>query len=265
MKLYKILLVVPIVTVLLNAEQSVYSDSDFIDTDKVVKQNSREIFILKQKIGQLKEQIEGLKSIIKSQTNQISTLKQKTNNNLVDIVNKLSQRVATLESKPATVVTKVVKETAPREEIDGTLGDKPAKVKEPKTKIKDALAEDIPSKKLSKEEMYKQAVIDFSNKRYTKAKSVFSKLLSKGYKKDSSSFYLGEIAYRRGQYKSAIVDYQKSATINENASYMDKLLLHTAISLKKIGKSSEAKSFFQAIVDSYPNSSSAREAKKYLK
>jgi len=265
MKFYKVLLLSVVTVVYLNAEQSVYSDSDFIDTDKVVKQNSREIFVLKQKIGQLKEKIEGLKSIINSQANEISTLKQKTNNNnLVDIVNKLSERVAKLESKPATVVTKVVKERV-SDNIDGTLSSKESKAKTKSSKIEDALAENPPSKKLSKKEIYKNAVIDFTNKRYTKAKSAFSKLLSMGYKKDASSFYLGEIAYHRGKYKSAIVNYQKSATLNENATYMDKLLLHTAISLKKIGKSSEAKSFFQAIVDSYPNSPSAKEARKYLK
>jgi TolA-binding protein len=46
---------------------------------------------------------------------------------------------------------------------------------------------------------------------------------------------------------------------------MDKLLLHTAISLNKKGKNADADVFFNAVVNAYPNSSSAKEAKKYIK
>jgi len=56
-----------LISTILFAEQSVYSDTDFVDSSTIAKKNSREIFILKSKINQLKEQIEGLKSIINGQ------------------------------------------------------------------------------------------------------------------------------------------------------------------------------------------------------
>ncbi len=235
---------------LLNAEQSVYSDSDFIDSTTIAKKNSREIFILKQKINQLKEQIEGLKSLLNSQTNEIAALKQKTDNsNLETIVNQLSERIAKLESRPAQVVK--VKEEATKDIVAQT------QTKAPK--------QEEPKKKLSNKELYKESVLNFTKNRLTKAEDGFKSLLSKGYKKASVNFYLGEISFKKGRFKDAIDYYQKSATLNDSASYMDKLLLHTAIALKKKGKAKEAQIFFKAVADGYPDTKSAKEAKKYLK
>jgi len=235
------------------AEQSVYSDSDFIDPSEVAKKNSREIFILKQKISQLKETIEGLKTIINGQNSQIEQLSQKLNAsaNLEKVVNELSQRVAALESRPASTI----QNTTPQEL---TTPPKPTQniQKEPKVKL---------NKKLSSKDLYKQAVLDFTKSKLTKAQSEFKELLRRSYKRAAVNFYLGEIAYKKGRYKEAISYYQNSATLNENASYMDKLLLHTAIALKKKGKSADAKVFFKAVIDGYPSSNSAKEAKKYMK
>jgi TolA-binding protein len=53
--------------------------------------------------------------------------------------------------------------------------------------------------------------------------------------------------------------------LNENAAYMDRLLLHTGISLENEGEKEQAKKFYQAIVDAYPGTSSAKVAKKRLR
>jgi len=234
----------------LSAEQSVYSDADFIDSDAIAKKNSREIFRLKQKINALNEKIEGLKSIIDGQANEIAQLKQNVNTtNLEKIINELSQRVAALESKPPKVVEKVVVKNSSA--IGGVKEIVEPKKEEPK--------------KISSKELFKKAVLNFNKNRLTKAQEQFKELLKRGYKSASVNFYLGEIAYKRGKNTDAISYYQKSATLNENASYMDRLLLHTAITLHRSGKKQQAKNFFEAIVSSYPDSASAKEAKKYLK
>jgi len=99
-----------LISTILFAEQSVYSDTDFVDSSTIAKKNSREIFILKSKINQLKEQIEGLKSIINGQADEISQLKQRNNNDLENIINQLSQRVAKLESRPVQIIKEKVVE-----------------------------------------------------------------------------------------------------------------------------------------------------------
>ena len=257
MKFKTVLLLILTVT-FINAEQSVYSDSDFIDSDAVAKKNSREIFILKQQISQLKETVEGLKSIVNGQNSQIEQLSQKLNSsaNLEKVVNELSQRVATLESKPAQVIKEVTQASSISSNVETENKEKKDSIKKETKSI---------DKKLSSKELFKKAVLNFTKSKLTKAQSQFKELLKRSYKRASVNFYLGEIAYKKGRYKDAIVYYQNSATLNESASYMDKLLLHTAISLKKKGKSADAKVFFKAVVDGYPNSNSAKEAKKYIK
>ncbi len=251
----KYLIVLISLVAVINAEQSVYSDSDFIDPTDLAKKNSRAIFKLKQKINQLKERIEGLKSIIDSQENQIAILKQKTNNsNLEKIINQLSERIAKLEARPPQII-KVKEKSAPSNIITANS--------EPNEKNTTPKEEKV--KKLSNSELYKESVLNFTKNRLSQAKKGFKTLLNKGYKKAAVSFYLGEIAFKQSRYKEAIDYYQKSATLDDSASYMDRLLLHTAIALKKKGKSKEAKIFFKAIIDGYPNSPSAKEAKKYLK
>jgi len=244
-----------LITLFANAEQSVYSDSDFVDAEKVAKKNSTEIFLLKQKISQLQEKIDGFKSVINAQQNEIMRLKEKNSNNYSKILNELSQRVAKLEAtKSAVVVNNVADKT---DVVNKDIN------KEKKELAKESLT--TTETKLSNKELFKQSVLNFTKNRLTKAKKGFLILAAKDYKKASSSFYLGEISYKKKRYKDAIKYYQTSATLNENASYMDKLLLHTAISLKKIGKKNQAKEFFMAVIDSYPQSSSAKEAQKYLK
>jgi TolA-binding protein len=258
MKFKSIFLILVTITAIY-AEQSVYSDSDFIDPSEVAKKNSREIFILKQKISQLKETIEGLRTIINGQNSQIEQLKQKLNAsaNLEKVINELSQRVAALESRPVAEPKQTLSQnTPPQPEVATTPKTNKETSKEPKVKV---------NKKLNSKDLYKQAVLDFTKSKLTKAQSEFKELLKRSYKRAAVNFYLGEIAYKKGRYKEAISYYQNSATLNENASYMDKLLLHTAIALKKKGKSADAKVFFKAVIDGYPNSNSAKEAKKYMK
>jgi len=260
-----------LLVIFVSAEQSVYSDSDFIDSDVVTKKNSREIFILKQSISQLKEKIEGLKSVIEGQANTIDQLKAKNNNNLESVINELSQRVATLESKPAQIVKTIVSQPASSSTTSSSssVGEKVSLSSETKTKKSSIATEVVKKPKQEKPKsskvLFKEAVLNFNRARLTKAQKEFETLKSREYKRASVNFYLGEIAFKRSKYKKAIEYYQGSASLNENASYMDKLLLHTAISLKKKGKAKEAKTFFNAVVVSYPDSSVAKEAKKYLK
>ncbi len=255
---FKSIILITIATVAIFAEQSVYSDSDFIDPSAVAKKNSREIFILKQQISQLKETIEGLRTIINGQNSQIEQLNQKlqASANLEKIVNELSQRVASLESRPLQSSNEQMSQPVQLQTSSNNEINNKTSKEDTNQKV---------SKKLKSKDLYKQAVLNFTKSKLSVAKKEFEELLKRSYKRASVNFYLGEIAYKKGRYKEAISYYQNSATLNENASYMDKLLLHTAIALKKKGKNADAKVFFQAVVDGYPNSNSAKEAKKYMK
>jgi TolA-binding protein len=51
----------------------------------------------------------------------------------------------------------------------------------------------------------------------------------------------------------------------DQASYIDTLLLHTAISLEKNGDKGQARAFYENIVENYQGKKSAKIAKEKLK
>jgi len=114
-------------------------------------------------------------------------------------------------------------------------------------------------------QIYKEAKQKFSKREYAEAVLYFEHLIKNHYKPAASNYYLGEIAYRQGRYKDAVAYYKQSASIYDKSSYMPTLLLHTAISLGRLGKKSEAKQFYETLIQLYPKSKSAAVARKNLK
>ena len=113
--------------------------------------------------------------------------------------------------------------------------------------------------------IYSEGVRLFVKQRYNEAQKRFVITDKKGYKPAASNYYLGEIAYYTKKYEDAIFFYKKSASLYDQASYIDVLLLHTAISLEKTGDKGQAKTFYKNIADNYPDKKSAKIAKEKLK
>ena len=98
-----------------------------------------------------------------------------------------------------------------------------------------------------------------------KAQKRFEITDAKSYKPAASNYYLGEIAYYTKKYEDAIFYFKKSAGIYDKASYIDTLLLHTAVSLEKNGDKAQAKVFYENIIENYAEKKSAKIAKDRLK
>lgn len=120
-------------------------------------------------------------------------------------------------------------------------------------------------KNKSNASLYNEGVRNFFKKRYSQAKERFVITDKKGHKPAASNYYLGEIAYYTENPKDAIFHFKKSAQLYGDASYMDTLLLHTAISLAKTGETGQARAFFENIIASYPDKKTAKIAKDRLK
>jgi len=116
----------------------------------------------------------------------------------------------------------------------------------------------------SNAEIFKEAKELFRKKSYSEAKRYFSYLIKNHYKPATSNYYLGEISYLNGRYKDAIAYYKRSASLYDKSSFMPTLLLHTAISLQRIGDKEQAKQFYNSLISLYPNSRAAATAKKRL-
>ena len=101
-------------------------------------------------------------------------------------------------------------------------------------------------------------------KAYNTAIPKYEKLIEVNYKPAENNFYLGEMWYKRKKYDTAISHFKKSAMLNDKAAYMPTLLLHSAISFENVKDKENAKSFYGTLIELYPNSSEAKEAKTKL-
>ena len=246
------------------AEPSVYGKTGSYASSK---KNRSAILSLREDVAQLRQEIEGLKSIVEGLSLTLNQIQQKEANSgsgssvdskliqdLGSMIDKINRNyVSKAELSKALKSGKIAKSTS-KPKTESTPKEKP------KTKPKTA-------NKLEKADssaLYSRGVRLVKKKKYSMAKLRFDILKKRAYKKASTHFYLGEIAYRTKNYADAIAYYKTSAEANESANYMDTLLLHTGISLEKRGDKSQAKRFFQAIVDAYPDTGSAKVAKKHL-
>lgn len=117
---------------------------------------------------------------------------------------------------------------------------------------------------LSNAQLLEKAKQLFKDDYFTPAIPIFENLISSSYKPAESNFYLGEIWYYRKQYDDAISYFKKSALLYDKASYMPKLLLHSAISFENINDLENAASFYSTLINVYPDSSEAQTANKNL-
>ncbi len=257
----RFLILIPLLGLsLLWAEPSVYGGGYGGGSQSA--QNKKMIFSLRQQVNRLQEEVEGLKSLVQSLSQQIGRLSQQKSGGqdaaLSRRLESLEARIAKLEKRPAAPAAK-------RTGSSGSAATGVSKSSTHKTGTQTASKLDSTLKKAASSKLFSRGVRLINQKKYAEAKKRFDILEARRYKPAATNFYLGEIAYRTGKYDDAIRYYQKSAELNENAAYMDRLLLHTGISLEKSGDKAQARSFFQAIVDGYPGTTSARIAKKHLK
>ncbi|MEJ2372234.1 MAG: tetratricopeptide repeat protein [Sulfurimonas sp.] len=236
-------------------------------------------------LDSLRERIDGLQDIIealsrKSHNNKIA-LKELEDKNILDnnSSNEYQKRLSELVQQDAQTI-KVLQEQSveisklvdqinanyvSKKEFNNLVTDindfKALVAKELKTGSKQASAT---SSSVSSAELYNSAKKNYDKKYYTKAIEEYTELITRNYKPAYSHYMIGEMWYKRKDYAKAISYFKKSSKLYSKASYMPKLMLHTAISMDKTGDKSHAKSFYQAILKKYPNSKEAIKAKKLL-
>ena len=245
------------------AEPSVYgfsnSNNGSASSGNMMVQNKRTIAALKRQISEQNERIDGLTSLIEGlnatmgelQERGIGTSSMGTGNDNTALLKELGAMIDNINDNYVS-----------KEELKKILNSKGKYTPSSKEKIttSDESLEDKPTSKL-----YSEGVRLFVKKRYSEAKKRFTITDIKGYKPAASNYYLGEIAYYTKKYEDAIFYFKKSAGLYDQASYIDVLLLHTAISLEKSGDKAQARAFYENIVENYQGKKSAGIAKEKLK
>ncbi len=233
-----------------------------IPAKQVIIQNRKSITALKRRVNDLEERISGLTSLIEGLNETIAEMK---------MGNALSTRTTGENDNTALIkelgvmIDKINASYVSKEELQRVLDGK--KIPSAKRGVKkpsnnEPANESFEGKSTAK--LYSEGVRLFVKQRYDEAEKRFKITDTKGYKPAASNYYLGEIAYYTKKYEDAIFYYKKSVSLYDQASYIDVLLLHTAISLEKTGDKAQAKTFYKNIITNYPDKKSAKIAKKRL-
>lgn len=114
-------------------------------------------------------------------------------------------------------------------------------------------------------ELFNEAEDMFQNKQLDEAKARLEITTQRNYKPARGNFLLGEIAFLQKSYRDAIYYYKTSATRYDKADYMPRLLLNSAKSFNAVNERDNAKKFLNSLINLYPKSKEAKEAKKLLK
>ncbi len=250
-------------TVLL-AEPSVYGNGNsgaFYSSEKEAAQNKKTISSLKRQLAQQNERIDGLSSIVEGLSATLNELQQ---NGSATSSTEGSVDNSDLLKDLGMMIDKINGDYVSKAELQKALKSKGAYVPSGKPKSVEKTP-DVSLDGQSTNNLYSEGVRLFSKKRYDEAKKRFIITDTKGHKPAASNYYLGEIAYYTKNYEDAIFYFKKSAGLYDQASYIDTLLLHTAISLEKNGEKAQAKAFYENIIANYAGNKSAEIAKEKLK
>jgi TolA-binding protein len=223
----------------------------------MIIKNKKTIAVLKRKVAQQEERIDGLTSIVEGLNASIAELKE------VGIsTSGAGGNNTALLKELGEMIDKINDNYVSKEQLQRALkGKYVPSSKSSKSKVKPK--ESLDGKSASK--LYSEGVRLFVKKRYDEAKKRFTITDTKGYKPAASNYYLGEISYYTKKYEDAIFYFKKSAGLYDQASYIDTLLLHTAVSLEKSGDKDQARVFYENIIANYNGKKSAKIAKQKLK
>ncbi len=253
------------------AEPSVYGFSNAnnrsTSSQNSIVQNKRTIAALKREIAEQNERIDGLTSIIEGLSATMGEIQEKgggtafsmgTGNDNTALLKELGAMIDNINDNYVSKeeLKKVLKSKG---KYTPSSKDESSKERGEKSVSNESLKDKSTSK------LYSEGVRLFVKKRYSEAKKRFTITDIKGYKPAASNYYLGEIAYYTKKYEDAIFYFKKSAGLYDQASYIDVLLLHTAISLEKSGDKAQARAFYENIVENYQGKKSAKMAKEKLK
>ena len=252
-------------------------------TEKHIVKNRKNIkrlqnILMKQQsiVQENRERLDGIQSILEDLNKQVRSIEKKIIrfSDVNKSIGSLNKRVDTLEqtqSENFEKIRTVLKELSSMlDSINEKYVDKEqfSALEKSFLSFKSSYEKFIKKGDLSRKsnsQIYKDAKNKFAKRQYSEAIIYFEHLIKNHYKPAASNYYLGEIAYRQGRYKDAVAFYKQSASLYDKSSYMPTLLLHTAISLGRLGRKREAKDFYETLIQLYPNSKSAAVARKNLK
>jgi TolA-binding protein len=276
------------------------SEKKIVEQNKNIQNISTKLFDTAQSQIELRNEIDGIKSLVvghsekirdfdrkinSDDNNSIKTLEKRFEENLKNqnenydkIMKTLSAIAALLDDTRDNYVSK--------EQLKAIVGKNYKEIKSKKTKAQpqDEAVDDNKTQKpeatkkqegaqkgkketlVNSDELFKEAQKNYRDNKLKEAREAFESIQKNDseYKKGLVAFYIGEIDYKNGEYKTALEQYQKSIEADEKASYVPIILFHTAASLEKLGDKEAAKKILNSLITNYPKHYLLPSAKKKL-
>jgi len=248
-------------------EPSVYGAGDInsatpyglTQTEQSVLENKKTLQMLYNKMTEQQRKIDGLTTVIEGQNKEILELKEQLESQLNEkgTTSEDANRTYSMLLELGQTIDQINNTYVTKSELQNLLagGQSSATMS---SSIESAPVTTNPA------DSYRKGVQLFSTRSYSAAKSHFEQMVAINYKPAASNYYLGEIAYYTHNYQDAVTYFKLSASLYDQASYMDVLFLHTAISLDKSGEKEQARSFYQHVINTYPNKKSASIARNRI-
>jgi len=249
-------------------EPSVYGAGDInsaspyglTKTEQAVLENKKTLQMLYNRMTEQQRKIDGLSTVIEGQNREILELKEQ----LEVQTNQISKNASSNDNNATYSMLLELGQTIDHINNSYVSRDELKKVlagSRPSIGTSTNMGSPIGS---NSADIYRKGVQLFGKRSYTAAKAYFDEAVTIDYKPAASNYYLGEIAYYTHNYNDAVSYFKLSASLYDQASYMDVLFLHTAIALDKSGQKEQARSFYQHVINTYPNKKAASIARNRM-
>lgn len=239
------------------------------EIQSVVQKNniqSAKVETVTERLDGLQAVIEGLGQSVNEQKNTLSKLSESSASN-----EKISLSIAELQKQSTTNSENITQLKTLLEELSHVVDTVNSSyvTKDEFSQLVKQLKMTLPVKAESNTKMdavtlEKKAKSSFDQQQYAEAQSYYEALIQKKIKVPESNFWIGESYFQRKEYKAAISYYKESASLNDKASYMPTLLLHTGNSMEKNGDLANAKAFYKATLSKYSGTGAANDAQDRL-
>lgn len=239
-----------------------FKTAEDIAREKKVDQMSAQLEQSSKLVADLTQQVRDLQGGLASTTGQIQEIDHLQKKSTEQQAQSLTQSIAQLQAQ----VKALSEENEQNKKLIASLSDELDAQKAYTRKVSRSIGKLASS---SQGPTYNSANKLFEASKLKEAKEAYLQVLDDGKinaaQRNLVWHNLGYINYREGQYDNAMTYFSKIYTKYPNSSYAPKALIYIARSFDKTGKKAEARATYQEVINKFPKSSQAKDAKKEMK
>jgi TolA-binding protein len=267
------------------------SEKKILETKQKVETVDTSVRVVKNDLQTINERLQGLESIFEGEGNKINNISfslknieaqsSKNQQDVESLKTVVNQLLAMQEENLKNIaelkkaMTEIAKQTdiinknyLSRNEFEKNMQQvgsaQSVKSTSNQAETKSITSDNTVFDKKPKNELFDEGKAFFDKKNFNQALPIFEYLVSANYKPAESNYILGQMWFVRKEYEKAISYFKTSALLHDKGYWMPQLLLNSAISFKNLKDVDNASKFFNTLIQAYPDTKEAAEAKKII-